>query len=141
MSAIRHGGNGDRTRMICGFLGGAGVERNPVISTLPPLFKLAVAQAGAAEWIRATFQYAAEQVAAGHPGSQTVLAKLSELLFVEAVRRYAETLPDDQTGWLAGLRDPQVARAPHAAARRHQAGLDGRRAGTRGRHLAFGPGR
>jgi transcriptional regulator GlxA family with amidase domain len=40
-----------------------------------------------------------------------VLAKLSELLFIEAVRRYAEALPQGQTGWLAGLRDPHVARA------------------------------
>jgi len=40
-----------------------------------------------------------------------VLAKLSELLFVETVRRYADTLPDDETGWLAGLRDLYVARA------------------------------
>jgi transcriptional regulator GlxA family with amidase domain len=39
-----------------------------------------------------------------------VLAKLSELLFVETVRRHAETLPDGQIGWLAGLRDPFVAR-------------------------------
>jgi hypothetical protein len=45
------------------------------------------------------------------PGSETVLAKLSELLFVEAVRRYAQALPQGQTGWLAGLRDPHVARA------------------------------
>ena len=56
---------------------------------------------GAAEWIRSTFQYAAEEVAVGRPGSETVLAKLSELLFVEAVRRYAEALPEGQTGWLA----------------------------------------
>ena len=61
--------------------------------------------------IRSTFRYAAEEVAAGRPGSETVLAKLSELLFVEAVRRYAEFLPDHQTGWLAGLRDPYVGRA------------------------------
>ncbi len=47
----------------------------------------------------------------GRPGSETVLAKLSELLFVEAVRRYAEALPEGQTGWLAGLREPYVARA------------------------------
>ena len=40
-----------------------------------------------------------------------MLAKLSELLFVETVRRYAETLPEGQTGWFAGLRDPYVARA------------------------------
>ena len=109
--SIHHGGGGGRTRMICGFLGCASAEGNPVISTLPPLLKLNVEQGGAAEWIRSTFQYAAEEVAAGRPGSETVLAKLSELLFVEAVRRYAEALPDGQTGWLAGLRDPHVARA------------------------------
>ena len=109
--SIHHGGAGGRTRMICGFLGCTGAERNPVISTLPPLLKLSVEQSGAAEWIRSTFQYAAEEVSAGRPGSETVLAKLSELLFVEAVRRYAEALPDGQTGWLAGLREPYVARA------------------------------
>ena len=109
--SIHHGGGGERTRMICGFLGCDRAEDNPVISTLPPLLKLKVEQSGAAEWIRSTFQYAAEEVAAGRPGSETVLAKLSELLFVEAVRRYAEALPQGQTGWLAGLCDPYVARA------------------------------
>ena len=97
--------------MICGFLGCASAEGNPVISTLPSLLKLNVAQAGAAEWIRSTFQFAAAEVAAGRPGSETVLAKLSELLFVDSVRRYAEALPEGQTGWLAGLREPHVARA------------------------------
>jgi AraC-like DNA-binding protein len=96
--------------MICGYLGCDGIEENPVLSTLPPLLKLDAEQGGAAEWIRSTFQYAAEEVASGRPGSETVLAKLSELLFVEAVRRYVETLPEGQTGWLAGLRDPYVAR-------------------------------
>src|SRR4029077_14403250 len=109
--SIHHGGAGKRTRMICGFLGCASAEGNPVISTLPPLLKLNVERGGAGEWIRSTFQYAAEEVSAGRPGSETVLAKLSELLFVQAVRRYAETLPDGQTGWFAGLREPHVARA------------------------------
>src|SRR3954467_12261536 len=111
LASIHHGGDGEVTRMICGFLGCAGGEGNPVISTLPALLKLNVEQASAAEWIRSTFRYAAEEVSAGRPGSGTVLAKLSELLFVEAVRRYAETLPDGQTGWLAGLRETHVARA------------------------------
>jgi AraC-like DNA-binding protein len=111
LASIHHGGGGERTQMICGFLGCASAEGNPVISTLPSLLKLNVEQAGAAEWIRSTFQYAAEEVAAGRPGSETVLAKLSELLFVEAVRRYADDLPDSQTGWLAGLREPHVAKA------------------------------
>ena len=109
--SIRHGGNGPCTRMVCGFLGCDSAEGNPVIATLPSVLKLNIEEGGAAEWIRSTFQYAAEEVAAGRPGSETVLAKLSELLFVEAVRRYAELLPEDQTGWLAGLRDTHVARA------------------------------
>jgi AraC-like DNA-binding protein len=50
------------------------------------------------------------EIAARRAGSQTVLAKLSELLFVEAVRRYVETLPAGETGWLAGLKDPYVSR-------------------------------
>jgi AraC-like DNA-binding protein len=108
---IRHGGNGARTRMVCGFIGCDGAESNPVLATLPPALKLSLEKGGAAEWIRSTFHYAAEEVAGGRPGSETVLAKLSELLFVETVRRYVENLPDGQTGWLVGLRDTYVARA------------------------------
>ena len=109
--SIQHGGAGKRTKIICGFLGCDSAKGNPVISALPPVLKLNVKQGRAAEWIRSTFQYAAEEVAVGRPGSETVLAKLSELLFVEAVRRYAEALSEGQAGWLAGLREPHVARA------------------------------
>jgi len=109
--SIRHGGSGARTTLVCGFLGGDRAHQNPVISTLPAAIKLDIAVGGAAEWIRSTFQYAADELAAGRPGSEAVLAKLSELLFVEAVRRYAEALPAGETGWLASLRDPHVARA------------------------------
>jgi AraC-like DNA-binding protein len=108
---IQHGGAGERTRMVCGFLGCNGLQGNPLISALPSLLKLDIEQGGAGEWIRSTFHYAAQEVAAGRPGSETVLAKVSELLFVEAVRRYTAGLPEGQTGWLAGLRDPYIARA------------------------------
>lgn len=108
---IRLGDDGARTQLICGFLGCDSVESNLLISTLPRALRLNVEEGNAAEWIRSTFQYAANEVATGRPGSETVLAKLSELLFVETVRRYADTLPEGETGWLAGLRDRYVARA------------------------------
>ena len=108
--AIHHGGDGARTRLVCGFLGCDSVEGNLLISTLPRAMRLNVEEGSAAEWIRSTFQYAADEVAAARPGSETVLAKLSELLFVETVRRYANTLPESEIGWLAGLRDRYVAR-------------------------------
>jgi AraC-like DNA-binding protein len=111
VNIMRHGGGGPVTRMVCGYLGSDSAHTNPVVSALPPAMRLTFEEAGPAEWLRSTFHYAASEVASGRPGSETVLAKLGELLFVEAVRRYVEALPDDQTGWLAGLRDPAVARA------------------------------
>jgi len=61
--------------------------------------------------MRSSLEFAAAEIAAGRAGSETVLAKLSELLFVEALRRYVEELPEEQIGWLAGLKDPFVSRA------------------------------
>ena len=108
---IRLGGGGAETRMVCGYLGSDSTALNPLIRALPSVIRLKAEENSDAAWVRSTFQFAAEEVAGGRPGSETVLAKLSELLFVESVRRYAETLPDDETGWLAGLRDPHVAKA------------------------------
>jgi AraC-like DNA-binding protein len=109
--SMRHGGDGARARVVCGFLGCDGPETNPVLAALPPVMKLSLQDGAAAEWIRSTLRYAAEEVAAGRPGSETVLEKVSELLFVEAVRRHTEGLSEGEGGWLAGLRDPHVARA------------------------------
>jgi AraC-like DNA-binding protein len=111
LATITLGGGGERTSLVCGFLAGEDFERNPIISTLPPLLHLDVKEGNAADWIRSTFNYAAQEIAAGRAGSETVMTKLSELLFVEAVRRYVESLPEQHTGWLAGLKDPYVARA------------------------------
>lgn len=110
LARIDHGGDGAKTRLVCGYLGSEGIADNPVLNALPPVIQLSVDDSGGAEWIRSTFQHAANEVASGRPGSATVLAKLSELLFVEAVRRYLEDLPEEETGWLAGLKDPYLSR-------------------------------
>jgi transcriptional regulator GlxA family with amidase domain len=44
-------------------------------------------------------------------GGESVLAKLSELMFIEVIRRHLDALPPEQAGWLAGLRDPFVGKA------------------------------
>ncbi len=67
--SIDYGGGGARTRLVCGFLGSDNAEGNPLLSTLPAALRLNIETAGAAEWIRSTFQYAADEVAAGRPGS------------------------------------------------------------------------
>ncbi len=104
------GGGGASTRLVCGFVG-ADVRRHPLLEALPAVFVLDLNGKPCAEFVAASFRYAAQEVASGRAGSETVLAKLSELLFVEAVRHYAESLPPRQQGWLAGLRDAAVGRA------------------------------
>jgi AraC-like DNA-binding protein len=73
--------------------------------------KVDVAGLPGGDWIGRTFTYAAQTLGDGDPGAATVLAKLSELLFVESMRRYLSGLPPERTGWLAGLRDPAIGRA------------------------------
>lgn len=45
------------------------------------------------------------------PGGDAVLERLAEMMFVDAARRYLDSLPMDATGWLAGLRDRFVGKA------------------------------
>src|SRR5258706_15885211 len=61
--------------------------------------------------LRELFRAGVRESAVDRPGAASTLAKLADLLFVEALRRYMEGLPPEGKGWLAGVRDPQVGRA------------------------------
>lgn len=108
---IRHGGGGEQTRIVCGFLGLDRLGGNPLLEALPPMLTFDTGEEGTPSWITGSLEFAANGIAGGRPGAETVLAKLSELLFVEAIRRYVDGLEADRVGWLAGLRDPFVSRA------------------------------
>ena len=60
---------------------------------------------------RAFVQLALAESKAPRPGGESVLGRLSELMFVDVVRRYLESLPADRADWLAALREPFVGRA------------------------------
>jgi AraC-like DNA-binding protein len=98
------------TQLLCGFLGSE-TPFSPLLSSLPSLLKLDVRATASGAWIESSFRFAVSEIAAGRVGSATVIAKLSELLFVEAVSQYVANLPAERRGWLAGLRDPHVGRA------------------------------
>jgi len=110
LARIAHGGGGDITQLLCGFLG-SDTPFNPLLCALPPVLKLNVRSTPSGAWIESSFRFAASQIAAGQLGSTIVIAKLSELLFVEAVSQFVANLPAERRGWLAGLRDPQIGRA------------------------------
>ena len=110
LARIRHGGGGDTTRIVCGYIG-CESGGHPLIDSLPAVLRLNVRAWEAGAWVEALLGYAAQESASAGPGSESSLAKVSELLFVEAVRRHLDSLPDDLSGWLAGLRDAAIGRA------------------------------
>lgn len=108
---LAHGGGGEEhTRYICGFLGCDARPFNPLLASLPPLMCVHKPP-DAGDWVIDMFRLALTEGTARRPGSETVLAKISELMFVEVLRRHIESLPDESRGWLSGLRDPQVGEA------------------------------
>ncbi len=108
---IDHGGGGDRTRFGCGYTLCDERLSRPLLDALPRLLIVPMGEGPATAWIRSLMLAGAAETAAERPGGEAVRAKLSELLFVEVLRRYMELLPRERTGWLAALRDPHVGRA------------------------------
>jgi AraC-like DNA-binding protein len=105
---LAYGAGGPATRMVCGFLTCDGIMSHPLLQSLPRLFKVSVGSGAESAWLVPALNFAAAEAAEPRPGSATVLGKLSELLFVHALRRCLDSLPDHQTGWLAALRDRYV---------------------------------
>lgn len=95
--------------VVCGFLGCDLRPFNPLIAALPRILHLPAALAGGL--ITNVIDQAVAESANRRPGADAVLERLSEMMFVDAARRYLDNLPDDATGWLAGLRDRFVGKA------------------------------
>jgi AraC-like DNA-binding protein len=110
LARVNYGGGGEATRIVCGFLG-CEDARNPLIATLPRLMTIDVHEATSRDLIEASLRFAVGELVEGRLAASSVLSRLSELLLVEAVRRYADGLDEHQTGWLKGLRDPSIGRA------------------------------
>jgi AraC-like DNA-binding protein len=111
LARIRHGGGGERTRFVCGFLACDHRLCRPMLDALPAMLRVSMRDDPAAAWVADTLQRGASETHAPRAGTGAVLTRLAELLFVETLRRYVELLPVEQQGWLAGLRDQYVSKA------------------------------
>jgi AraC-like DNA-binding protein len=110
LARVNHGGGGEPVRMVCGFLGSDDIY-NPLIASLPRLLTIGMQEATSRDLIETSLKFAVGELMRGQLAATGVLSRLSELLLVEAVRRYADGLGGKRTGWLKGLRDPSVGRA------------------------------
>ena len=108
LSPLRAGGGGPVTRFVCGYMTCDPNLGRPILSGLPSVFKVNIRADSSGRWLENSILHLVEEAALGGVGSEAMLAKLSEALFVDTLRRYVAALPEQQTGWLAGTRDPIV---------------------------------
>lgn len=108
---VRFGGGGATSRFICGYLSCDPRLCRPILEALPRVLTVSLRGKDDPGWLESSIRYAVGEAAAARPGGMGVLAKLSEVMFVETLRRYMEQLPEGQTGWLAGVRDRVVGKA------------------------------
>ena len=109
---VTHGGGGRTTRFVCGFFACASALSDRIVTPLPRVLKFRVGDDSPAMLLPSTVREARSGGERGaRPGTHAMLCKLSELLFVEAVRSYVDTLDDSAGGWLVALKDRHVSAA------------------------------
>ncbi|WP_375776029.1 AraC family transcriptional regulator [Bradyrhizobium sp. ma5] len=100
----------DYCHLVCGYFGCDARPFNPLLEALPRML-LSQMSAPAQSWLASLLRVAAEEASRGGAGSESLLAKLAELMFVEVVRQYLMHLPDGSKGWLSGLKHQHVGHA------------------------------
>ena len=105
-----HPGQRLGARFFCGYLGHDNVS-DPLLMALPEVLHLRLGDPASAQWVESSLRFAAQPAGAQHGLTPSVLSRLAELLFAEAVRQYLAGQPEGGNGWLAGLRDAKVGRA------------------------------
>src|SRR5262245_50331149 len=111
MWTVNHGGGGETTRMVCGYIESSEFLFAPVFRSLPSLLVDRTGDDKVSALITSTVREILLLADAAVPGSELMLGRLMESLFVEVVRRYAERLPASAKGWFAAIKDPIVGRA------------------------------
>jgi AraC-like DNA-binding protein len=108
---MRHGGGGAATRFVCGYLACSRSVCRPLFEALPRVLRIPIGDGPASALLRELLRVGVIESSNSRPGAESMLAKLAELMFVEALRRYVEQMPPEGRGWLAGVRDVQIGRA------------------------------
>jgi AraC-like DNA-binding protein len=108
---VRYGRGPTEVELVCGFLGCDARPFNPLLAALPRVLRASDRDGPRRGWLGRFVEAAEAESRRPGPGGESMLSRISELMFVELVRRHVETLPPNRSGWLAGLCDPHVGRA------------------------------
>ena len=107
----RDGSVPERATVVCGFLGLDARPFNPLLTALPRVLRIPGSTLGPDSWVTTFMRTVVAESNSRRPGGEAVLERMSEMLFVEVLRRHIDSLPPEQQGWLAAMRDPAIGRA------------------------------
>jgi AraC-like DNA-binding protein len=110
-TVLRGTGTGPETQLVCGSFRFERREAHPLLTLLPPVIHLRPAQGEASDWLTATLRLLAWETRSGRPGSQAIVSRLTDVIFVQVLRAWVDGLPEGHGGWLGALRDRQVGAA------------------------------
>ena len=110
-AALRTGGAGAGSTLVCGAFRFEDLRQNPLLSVLPPLVLIRGEDGRAVHWLEPTLQFMACEAASGRPGAMTVISRLADILFIQVVRGFLASTPEHQRGWLRALSEPHIGSA------------------------------
>ena len=105
---LRYGRGGAPTILICGGFQLESHLTNPLLSALPAFIQVRSKNSQLGPWLQATVKWVEAEANSNHAGAETVIARLSEILFIQAMRAFTSTNSDGNIGWLKALNDPQI---------------------------------
>jgi AraC-like DNA-binding protein len=111
MPLVRHGGGGQRTDLVCGYLVSDDPLFAPAMRAFPPVFVVRMPDGPSARWVQASVAYALEETVMSNESTSLISTRLPELVLIEVLRLHLSTAPAADRGWLAALHDPVLAPA------------------------------
>ena len=108
---VRHRGTGPITRVTGGFFSAQSIKVNPLFAALPPLIHLRGSDPHVRQWLQPTLAFIDAEIVSDAQGARTVLRRMADVLFIQAVRAYIAGRDRRTRSWLRGLTDKRIARA------------------------------
>jgi AraC family transcriptional regulator, alkane utilization regulator len=108
---VRHGGDSGGADVICGFVQCDELIFDPILRHLPILIHARPRAGGDDGWLASTIERTIAEVRRPAPGSRGMAPRLTEVMFVEILRRHMQELSPDEVGWFAAYNNPIVGAA------------------------------
>jgi len=107
---VVYGGDGVPAHVLCGYFEFDRESRHPLVAALPSLIHIRGADAEEFAWLQTVIRFIAHETRDARPGSDAVVSRLAEVLFIQILRAYVQRA-DAPAGFLAALAHKHIGEA------------------------------